>query len=156
MLQMLQANSHIIWLCFGGLLLAAELLGASGYLLWSGIAAALVGILTWLFPLSWEQQSLTFAVLTLLVAWLWWKWLSHRQSLSSSSGALNQRGKQLLGMQATVIEPMQNGFSRVKIGDSTWRVSATEALNVGDNVVVIGLDGITLQVKLVPSVTRAL
>lgn len=54
MLQNLMATPHLFWLSLGGLLLAAELVGASGYLLWSGVAAALVGLVTWILPLQWE------------------------------------------------------------------------------------------------------
>lgn len=147
MLQQLIASPHLFWLSLGGLLLAAELLGASGYLLWSGIAAALVGLLTWLLPLSWEWQGVSFAVLTMVAAWLWWKWLSTRQRQDRQNGSLNQRGQQLVGMHATVLEPMSNGYSRVRIGDSTWRITSTAQLSVGDDVVITHVEGITLRVE---------
>jgi membrane protein implicated in regulation of membrane protease activity len=36
-------------------LLAAKMLGANGYLLWSGVSALIVGVLVWLLPqLQWE------------------------------------------------------------------------------------------------------
>lgn len=152
MLQQLIASPHLFWLSLGGLLLAAELLGASGYLLWSGIAAALVGLLTWLLPLSWEWQGISFAVLTMVAAWLWWKWLSTRQRPDQQNGSLNQRGQQLVGMHATVLEPMSNGYSRVRIGDSTWRITSTAQLSVGDDVVITQVEGITLKVE--PSNSR--
>ncbi|WP_374760545.1 NfeD family protein, partial [Klebsiella pneumoniae] len=42
------------------------------------IAGVVTGALTWLLPLSWEWQGTLFAVLTLLAAWLWSKWLRKR------------------------------------------------------------------------------
>ncbi|MGC6387768.1 NfeD family protein [Ewingella sp. S1.OA.A_B6] len=147
MLQQLIASPHLFWLSLGGLLLAAELLGASGYLLWSGIAAALVGLLTWVLPLPWEWQGLCFAVLTMVAAWLWWRWLSRRQKSDPQNGSLNQRGQQMVGMHATVLEPMSNGYSRVRIGDSTWRITSTALLSVGDDVVITQVEGITLRVE---------
>ena len=71
MIALVLAHPHIFWLSLGGLLLAAEMLGGSGYLLWSGVAAAVTGLLTWILPLGWEWQGTLFAVLTLLAAWLW-------------------------------------------------------------------------------------
>lgn len=147
MLQQLIASPHLFWLSLGGLLLAAELLGASGYLLWSGIAAALVGLLTWMLPLSWEWQGISFALLTMVAAWLWWKWLNSRQKTDLQNGSLNQRGQQLVGMHATVLEPMSNGYSRVRIGDSTWRITSTAKLGVGDDVIITHVEGITLRVE---------
>ena len=41
MIAMILVHPHIFWLSLGGLLLAAEMLGGNGYLLWSGVAAGL-------------------------------------------------------------------------------------------------------------------
>ena len=48
MIALVLTHPHLFWLSLGGLLLAAEMLGGSGYLLWSGVAAAVTGIITWL------------------------------------------------------------------------------------------------------------
>ena len=39
MMELMVVHPHIFWLSLGGLLLAAEMLGGNGYLLWSGVAA---------------------------------------------------------------------------------------------------------------------
>ena len=72
MMELMVVHPHIFWLSLGGLLLAAEMLGGNGYLLWSGVAAVITGLVVWLVPLGWEWQGVMFAVLTLLAAWLWW------------------------------------------------------------------------------------
>lgn len=36
MIELIVAHPHAFWLSLGGLLLAAEMLGGNGYLLWSG------------------------------------------------------------------------------------------------------------------------
>ncbi len=43
MIAMILVHPHIFWLSLGGLLLAAEMLGGNGYLLWSGVAAVITG-----------------------------------------------------------------------------------------------------------------
>ncbi|GKW31233.1 NfeD family protein [Pectobacterium versatile] len=139
-------NAHWFWLSLGGLLLAAEMLGASGYMLWSGLSAVLVGLLTWVMPLGWPLQGTIFAILTIVTALLWWYWLRKR-TLSRPQSMLNQRGQQLVGLRATLTDPVINGFGRVNIGDSSWRVKSEQDLPVGTQVEVIAIDGITLHVR---------
>ncbi|WP_042859103.1 NfeD family protein [Dickeya sp. NCPPB 3274] len=146
MVLLVLENAHWFWLSLGGLLLAAEMLGAGGYLLWSGIAALLTGILAWLLPLDWTWQCIAFAVLTVAAALLWWQWLRRRIE-KQPPPVLNQRGQQLIGLHTTLTEPLVNGFGRVNIGDSSWRVQAEQDLPAGTVVEIIAVEGITLRVK---------
>lgn len=57
MIALILTHPHIFWLSLGGLLLAAEMLGGNGYLLWSGIAGVVTGLLVWMLPFSWEWQG---------------------------------------------------------------------------------------------------
>ncbi|CAI1781487.1 Inner membrane protein ybbJ [Serratia marcescens] len=151
MLELIAANPLWFWLSLGGVLLAAEMLGAGGYLLWSGVAALLVGVLIWLLPqLSWAWQGAIFAVLTVVVAYLWWYWL--RRSPAAASGGspvLNQRNRQLIGTRATLTEPMHNGMGRINIGDSSWRAQAAEDLPAGTEVEVVAVEGVTLVIRAI-------
>ncbi|MGL9721751.1 NfeD family protein [Symbiopectobacterium sp.] len=145
--ELLAENAHWVWLSLGGLLLAAEMLGASGYLLWSGVSAVIIGLLTWVLPLPWAWQGTLFAVLTIIIALLWWYWLRSRSRRIADATLLNQRSRQLIGVRATVTEAVEDGIGRARIGDSTWRIKTDEALPVGTTVEVIAVDGITLHVR---------
>ncbi|MCL2893320.1 NfeD family protein [Brenneria tiliae] len=145
-IELVMENAHWFWLSLGGLLLAAEMLGASGYLLWSGISAVVVGLLVWLTPIGWPWQGIAFALLTIITALLWWYWLRKR-TLARPPSTLNQRGQQLVGLRATLSEPVVDGFGRVRIGDSTWRVKAQQDLAAGTHIEVIAVEGITLYVR---------
>ncbi|TEW93118.1 NfeD family protein [Serratia marcescens] len=151
MLKLIAANPLWFWLSLGGVLLAAEMLGAGGYLLWSGVAALLVGALIWLLPpLSWAWQGMIFAVLTVVVAYLWWYWLRrHPAAASGGSPVLNQRNRQLIGTRATLTEPMHNGMGRINIGDSSWRAQAAEDLPAGTEVEVVAVEGVTLVIRAI-------
>ncbi|MNZ79385.1 Inner membrane protein YbbJ [compost metagenome] len=145
---MITAHPHVFWLSLGGLLLAAEMLGGNGYLLWSGVAAVMTGLLVWLLPFGWEWQGALFAVLTLVAAWLWWRWLNRQvRSQKPADAALNQRGQQLVGKRYTLDTTLINGRGHVRIGDSSWPVIADEDLIAGTRVEVIAVEGITLRVK---------
>ncbi|ALV94400.1 MULTISPECIES: NfeD family protein [Pantoea] len=146
MLMELIAHPHWFWLTLGGLLLAAEMLGTSGYLLWSGLAAVLVGLIEWLYPFSWTSQGALFAVLTLLCVFFWYRWMRYRE-VSQQPNTLNQRGSQLIGMQLTLDNALKDGLGHVRIGDSSWRVQAKEDLPAGTPVIVTGVVGITLLIQ---------
>ena len=148
MIEMITAHPHVFWLSLGGLLLAAEMLGGNGYLLWSGVAAVMTGLLVWLLPFGWEWQGALFAVLTLVAAWLWWRWLNRQvRSQKPADAALNQRGQQLVGKRYTLDDTLINGRGHVRIGDSSWPVIADDDLVAGTRVEVIAVEGITLRVK---------
>ncbi|HEM6631860.1 TPA: NfeD family protein [Citrobacter farmeri] len=151
MIEMIAGYPHIFWLSLGGLLLAAEMLGGNGYLLWSGVAAVITGILVWLLPVGWEWQGVIFAVLTLLSAWLWWKWMAKRvREQKPTDSQLNQRGQQLVGRRFVLESDLVNGRGHMRVGDSSWPVSAIEDLPAGTHVEVIAVEGITLFIRPLP------
>ena len=148
MIAVLFEHAYIFWLSLGGLLLAAEMLGGNGYLLWSGVAAVVTGLLVWLVPFGWELQGVIFAVLTLIAAWLWWQWLSRRvREQKPADASLNQRGQQLVGRRFILDNALVNGRGHMRVGDSSWPVSAESDLPAGSKVEVIAVEGITLRVK---------
>ena len=146
MLVEIIAHPHWFWLTLGGLLLAAEMLGTSGYLLWSGLAAVLVGVIECCLPFSWTAQGTLFALLTLICVYLWYRWMRHRER-NQQPNALNQRGSQLIGTHLTLDAPLVNGIGHVRLGDSSWRVQADEDLPAGSQVIVTGIEGITLRIR---------
>lgn len=148
MIAMILSQPHLFWLSLGGLLLAAEMLGGNGYLLWSGVAAVITGVIIWLLPLSWEWQGALFSLLTLLAAWLWWRWLTRRlKGEKPAASQLNQRGQQLTGRRFTLDTALIDGRGHIRIGDSCWPVVADSDLGVGTKVEVIAIEGITLRIK---------
>ncbi len=148
MMAVLFEHAYIFWLSLGGLLLAAEMLGGNGYLLWSGVAAVVTGLLVWLVPFGWELQGVIFAVLTLIAAWLWWLWLSRRvRDQKPADASLNQRGQQLVGRRFILDNALVNGRGHMRVGDSSWPVSAGSDLPAGSKVEVIAVEGITLHIK---------
>lgn len=146
MMPLILSHPHVFWLCLGGLLLAAEMLGGNGFLLWSGVAAVATGLLAWLLPLGWEWQGVSFALFMLIAVWLWWRWLS-RRAQPRPDNALNQRGQQLIGQRFTLTQALENGRGQITVGDSAWPVVASSDLPAGTVVEVVALDGIRLRVQ---------
>ena len=148
MLDYLQHLSYWDWLGLGTLLLILEVFGAGGYLLWVGIAAASVGVLTFIFPgLDWTWQFLLFGLFSVLSAVLWWR--RQRDSLKTSDQpGLNQRGSELLGRQFSLHEPIVAGRGKIKAGDTLWLVIGPD-LPAGSPVRVIGQEGVLLKVEAI-------
>ncbi|SET51521.1 NfeD family protein [Thorsellia anophelis] len=142
-------NYHWFWIGLGCILLAVEMLGASGYLLWSGLASTLVGVLVWIIPyeLTLNIQAVIYAIILIINTYLWWRWLKYKSSKAPQSFALNQRSQQLIGLRSLLLEDVHLGISRIKIADSSWRVKCSESLKSGEEVVVISIDGATLIVE---------
>lgn len=142
----LQQLSFWDWLAFGTLLLILEVFGAGGYLLWIGVAAASVGVLTYLMPgLPWALQFILFGVLSVLTAVFWWR-RQRTAAKPSDQPGLNRRGSELLGRQFVLHEAISGGRGKIKAGDSLWLVTGPD-LPAGSTVRVIGQDGVLLRVE---------
>lgn len=145
-MEYLQHLSFWDWLAFGTVLLILEVFGAGGYLLWIGLAAAAVGLLTYLLPdLPWAWQFFVFALLSLLTAVFWWRRQRSAAKPSDVPG-LNRRGSEFLGRTFVLHEAIVGGRGKIKAGDTLWLVTGPE-LPAGREVRVIGQDGVLLKVE---------
>jgi membrane protein implicated in regulation of membrane protease activity len=139
--------SYWDWLALGSLLLIFEVFGVGGYLLWTGLAAAIVGSLLFLFPeLPWTVQFLLFGCLSILTAVYWWR-RQRASAKTSDQPGLNHRGSELQGRSFVLHEAIIGGRGKIKAGDSLWLVSGAD-LPAGSLIKVIGQDGVVLKVEL--------
>lgn len=136
------------WMVLGLLLLGAEILVPGNFLIWIGAAAVAVGLMSLaLWPLAiwtWQVQILVFIALAIAAALI-------GRSLTRGRGAsdqplLNQRASQLVGRTATLAEPIVNGRGRVRIDDTTWRVSGPD-LAAGTRVRIVAAELNSLTVE---------
>jgi len=139
------------WVAFGLLLLGIEITMPSTILLWPGLSAIVVGAITLILGNEnaiwpWQAQLFIFLILTLVIAFIGKRIVKSRNLEESDKPALNERGQQLIGKTAVLQDAISNGSGRIKIGDTTWRVTGEDA-KVGSKVRVIGYDGGTLQVE---------
>ena len=149
MWEFLQDLNFWDWLALGTVLLILEVFGAGGYLLWVGLAALIVGGLTFLAPeLPWTLQLPLFGVLAILTAVFWWR----RQRGTGESGDqpnLNRRGHELIGRTFIVQQAIVEGRGKIKVGDSVWMAVGPDAA-VGTTVRVTEQNGTVLSVEIVP------
>ena len=142
----LQNLSFWDWLAVGTLLLILEVFGAGGYLLWIGMAAAAVGVLTFLLPgMAWEVQFLLFGLFSIATALYWWR--RQRSAVRQSDEPnLNLRGQELIGRTFVVHEAIVDGRGKIKVADGVWMARGPDAAP-GSRVRVTGQQGAILLVE---------
>ncbi|WP_432287055.1 NfeD family protein [Aminobacter sp. BA135] len=140
------------WMLLGFILLCLEIFAPGVFLLWIGIAALIVGsasLLLWDAAFwTWQVQVLVFLVLSLASAYVGKKLVRAREQ-ASDQPLLNNRGAQMIGRTATLAEPIREGRGRIKLGDTTWRVSGPD-LPAGAQVRVIGAADTDLELVVEP------
>ena len=136
------------WWILALALTIAEALLPGTFLLWMGIAALLLGILLWAMPtLSLEIQLALFAILS-LVSIAGWRLWQRKHPDESDQPTLNRRGEQYVGRVFVLDAPIENGYGKVRVGDSLWQVQGDDAA-AGSRVRVTGVDGVVLVVERV-------
>ena len=132
------------WIILGVLLIGLELAAPGIFLLWLGLAAIATGLVDGAIGLSWQASTLLFAGLS-VAAVLVGRTVS-RPDVHQESATLNRRGDALVGRLFTLEAPLAGGEGRVRIDDSSWRVTGPD-LPTGTRVRVIRVDGTTLVVE---------
>ena len=127
------------WVILGLGMVALELMIPGAFLLWIGIAALILGGITFLFPLSVTVQLVLFGVIALLATIVGRK-VIRLQVDDGAPVTLNRRGQQLVGQTIVLDVPIVNDHAHVTVADSKWRVKGPD-LPAGAVVKVVGVDG---------------
>ena len=132
------------WWLLGVLLMAIEAVAPGFFFLWMGVAALLVGLVLTLFKnLDWDWQILLFSVLSVASIVLW-QWKLRRSPTRTADPLLNRRGHQYIGRVFTLDTPVVNGYGRIRVDDSIWRVQADHDCPAGTQLRIVGVDGALL------------
>lgn len=133
------------WLVLGLALLALELLVPGGYFLWLGVAGLITGVASFIQPFDWPVQVLIFGFLSLVAVFAWSR---YTRALGNGTDRpfLNQRAFRFVGQEAILSDPIQDGFGRIALDDTTWRVSGPD-MAAGTKIRIVGADGPVLRVE---------
>ena len=138
-------NEHWAWLTGGLVLAGLEMLLPGVYLIWLAAAAIVVGVLTAALDLSQPMQVIDFVFLSLIFAFSARRFLRDKP-IESADPLMNQRGARLVGETALVVQAIEHGGGRVKLGDSEWIAHGPDVA-VGERVRVKGSEGAILLVE---------
>ncbi len=136
------------WLILGIVLMALELAAPGVFLIWLGLAALLVGLLSFAIQPSWQSQILMFAVFAARRGAAMAAGRAQHLAASKSNPFLNKRADALVGRVFTLEKPIIDGTGTVRIDDTIWRVAGPDT-PAGSQVKVVRADGASLTVAVV-------
>jgi membrane protein implicated in regulation of membrane protease activity len=133
-----------IWLIVGGVLLIAEMLTLTFYLLWLGIGAVIAAAVALFAPDWFALQGLLGGAAALLLT-VFTKPLTRRFRESRGyRDAINE----LVGKQGIVVEAIVDGKPGiVKVGNETWSAVSPNNLYIEDKIKVISRGTTVLEVQ---------
>lgn len=133
------------WIILGVVLLGLEILAPGTFMLWFGLAAIATGAVALGFDLAgsaalgWQAEVVVFLVLSLVAVFGGRRLFRGRAEPADDEG-LNRRAARCIGRETTLADPIVDGAGRIRLDDTTWRVSGPD-LPVGVRVRVVGADG---------------
>jgi len=133
------------WFVTGLVLLALELVVPGGYFLWLGTAGIITGLLAFIGPITWPWQITIFGLLAIVIVVAWTLVTRNRKGVTDNP-FLNRRADRFIGHEAVIDEPIKDGFGRLALGDTIWRIAGPD-LAAGQKVRVVGSDGAVLKVE---------
>ncbi len=138
-----------IWLAIGALLLAAEAVTGSGWLLWPAASAGVVAVIALLgLHLGAPGETVIFGVLTLASTMLARRYLVRAPAAPPD---INDQGLRLVGKTGKAVAAFTHGSGRAFVENAEWPadLEAGEELASGAKVMVTGVKGPRLVVKAV-------
>jgi membrane protein implicated in regulation of membrane protease activity len=134
------------WVILGLVLIGGEVLAPGVFLIWFGLAALLTGAVVGMADIGWQAAALVFAGFS-VVSVLAGRLLTRRRGEEPDAATgLNDRGRQLVGKVFRLDSTMTGGEGRIRVGDSSWRITGPELL-AGSEVRVVRVEGATLVVE---------
>ena len=147
--QLTAQLSHWQWWSLAVLFIILEIFSPAAFFLWLGMAAAITGLITLLFPeMHWAIQLVIFSVFSLVAVWSGRTWFK-RNPIETDQPFLNQSNQEFVGRVYVVEQAISNGAGgRIKVGDSSWKAIGEDA-EVGDKVRVVSVTATVLTVELI-------
>ncbi|MFD1436905.1 NfeD family protein [Acinetobacter terrae] len=139
------------WFVLGILLILSELVIPAFAALWFGLAAIMVGVLLWMFPMmGFITQIVTWIILSILCTLLWFKFIKPL-SIDKTKAGLSREAT--IGQVGMVIQThMEHDLITVRfpmpvLGSDEWNCRTLTPVQVGDRVRVVDILGNDLVVK---------
>ena len=135
------------WFIVAVLLFIVEVIAPGAFMLWLGISAMLVGVISFFVAWPWQYQLVAFAVFALVSIPLWRRFAG-RVEREIDQPFLNRRADAYVGREFTLEKPIVAGSGTVKIDDTIWRLTGPDVPG-GSRVKVVRADAAMLVVEAI-------
>lgn len=139
-----------MWAILGLLLLGAEMLTGTFYILWFGVASLCVALLLFVWPAtSVSIQLLAFSILSLSSLALW-RIKYRKQSPPSRVGQSHGDAIGQIGKVTEPVSPQQLGrivFTLPVMGSREWVIVSDDTIEAGSGAEIVGIEGNYLRVR---------
>lgn len=127
--------------------LGLEIVVTGFFFLWLAVSGFVVGSVLLLIPSTpFDVQLLLFSLLAVLSVLAWRKYAKTRATVATDHPWLNKRGAQYIGRTFNLVEAIENGQGKIKVGDSFWKVQGEDS-PVGAKVKVVAVKGTVFEVE---------
>lgn len=135
------------WVVLGLVLTVLEMFTMSFFILWFGIGAVLVGLLSWAWPeFSLAAQLLSWAMLSSLMAMVWFKVFKNRitDSRWTADEVIGEVG--LLTVSVAEFQKGRVRFQKPILGNEEWTCISDSDIPSGTRVRIVSVEGSTVRV----------
>ena len=133
------------WFIVAAVFLCLELLLPGVFMLWLGLAAIVVGVISVAVLWSWQAQLIAFAVISIACIPVW-RYFARKMEGPGERPFLNRRADGYVGRVFTLEKPIVDGVGTIRIQDTVWRVSGPD-LPAGSRVKIAQANGADLVVE---------
>ncbi len=137
------------WIVGGIVLVLAELVIPSFFIVWFGLGALLTGLLTLAFDLSLTAQLATWTLASLAMVGLWFR-VFKQSFVKTRVGTADGEVIGEIGLLVSAVAPFERGkvrFQRPVLGSEEWVCLADVAIAAGERVKVVAVEGSFLKVS---------
>ena len=136
------------WIVGGIVLIIAELMIPSFFIVWFGLGALLVGLLALAFEMSLTAQLATWTLASIAMVVLWFRVFKqsfHKTRIGTADGEVIGE----IGLTVSAVAPFERGkvrFQRPVLGAEEWVCLADAPIAAGERVKVLAVEGSFLKV----------
>jgi len=134
------------WGILGAIFLILEMFVMGAFFLFTGLSAFVVLIVMLIVPITWPVQFIIWGILSVITMTMWKLWRAKNPPAPLESN-INKRAHQYIDRTFTLIDPIENGFGKIKVDDSIWKVECSEDMPEGAKVKITDADGVVLKAE---------